>query len=101
MDAVPLPTRQRGHLVVELKRPDLVPGATELTPLSQYALAVAGDRRFDKVDVRRIWLVGTEMDEYVAGQARQPVPPLSESRFRPSARGYYRRDGHGSSLRPG
>jgi hypothetical protein len=71
--AIPLPTRQREHLVVELKRPDLVLGAAELTQVSEYALAVATDPRFDNVDVRwNFWLVGTEMNDYVAGQARQP-----------------------------
>jgi Histidine kinase-, DNA gyrase B-, and HSP90-like ATPase len=80
--AVPLPTQQHEHLVVELKRPSLKLGHEELTQISRYADAVARDARFNKVDVRwNFWLIGTEMSEYVQGQASQPhLPPGVVSR---------------------
>ena len=79
---IPLPTQQQEHLVVELKRPSKRLGHEELTQISRYADAVARDRRFNKVNVRwNFWLVGTEMDEYVQGQASQPhLPPGVVSR---------------------
>ena len=74
---VPLPTQQHEHLVVELKRPSLRLGHDELTQISRYADAVARDPRFNKVEVRwNFWLIGTEMNDYVQGQASQPhLPP--------------------------
>jgi len=49
----------------------------ELTQIERYADAVARDPRFDKVSVRwNFWLVGTKMNEFVAGRASQPhLPP--------------------------
>lgn len=70
--SIQLPIQQQQHLVVELKRPKLVLGAEELTQISRYAVAVANDPRFDKLNARwDFWLLGVEMDEYVQGQALQ------------------------------
>ena len=74
---IPNAMQQHDHLVVELKRPSTKPGPEELTQISEYADAVARDPRFNKLDVRwNFWLVSTEMNEYVKGQASQPnLPP--------------------------
>jgi hypothetical protein len=70
---IPLPTQQHEHLVVELKRPSVKLGPDELTQILRYADAVATDPRFENVDVRwNFWLIGTEMTDYVRGQANQP-----------------------------
>ena len=74
---IPNAIQQHDHLVIELKRPSTKPGPKELTQISEYADAVARDPRFNKLDVRwNFWLVSTEMNEYVKGQASQPnLPP--------------------------
>lgn len=59
--------RQRiEHLVVEIKKPSLVVGESELTQLQNYRKAVVGDARFDLDDVA--WdfvLLGTEFSQDV------------------------------------
>jgi hypothetical protein len=74
---IPNAMQQHDHLVVELKRPSVKLGPDELTQIQRYADAVARDPRFDKLSVRwNFWLVSTEMDEYVRGQANQSnLPP--------------------------
>jgi hypothetical protein len=73
---IPLATQQHEHLVVELKRPSLTLGHEEVTQIERYAQAVARDPRFDKVNVRwNFWLVGTSMDDFVAGRATQAHLP--------------------------
>jgi hypothetical protein len=73
---IPLPQQQHEHLVVELKRPSIRLGAAELSQITQYADAVAQDPRFLNMNVTwNFWLVGTEMDGYVQGQANQAHRP--------------------------
>lgn len=75
--SIQLPIRQQQHLVVELKRPARVLNHDDLTQISRYAMAVARDPRFDKLDVRwDFWLIGVDMDDYVRGQSTQShLPP--------------------------
>lgn len=58
--------RQRvEHLVLELKRPSLRLGATEITQIKTYAYTVSADSRFSKTDVDwRFILLGNELDSY-------------------------------------
>ena len=75
--SIQLPIQKQQHLVVELKRPARVLNHEDLTQISRYAMAVAQDPRFDKLDVRwDFWLIGVEMDGYVRGQSTQShLPP--------------------------
>jgi hypothetical protein len=54
------------HLVVELKRPSLKLTQSELSQITNYAVAVIKDDRFKTPDVSwEFWLVGDDMDEFV------------------------------------
>jgi hypothetical protein len=56
---------RREHLVVELKRPSVKIGADELTQITQYAVAVTGDPRFNIKDVDwDFWVVSDDLDAY-------------------------------------
>jgi hypothetical protein len=56
------------HLVVELKAPKIKLTAKHLTQIKDYAIAVARDPRFHRVDGVKwhFWLVSDEYDEFVA-----------------------------------
>lgn len=57
---------RRQHLVVELKRPSLKLTQTELSQITNYAVAVIKDDRFKTPDVSwDFWLIGDDMDEVV------------------------------------
>jgi hypothetical protein len=71
---LPLPIRK--HLVVELKRPDVVLNMEHFGQIANYANAVASDPRFDTLEVQwSFWLVGTQIDPVLAGQANQKGQP--------------------------
>jgi hypothetical protein len=60
---------RREHLVVELKRPSLRIGHTEVAQIRDYAQAVADDAQFDKATTQwDFWLVSTEMDDAIKRQ---------------------------------
>jgi hypothetical protein len=57
---------RRQHLVVELKRPSLKLSQSELSQITNYAVAVSKDDRFKTPGVSwEFWLVGDDMDEIV------------------------------------
>jgi hypothetical protein len=66
------------HLVVELKAPKVKLTAKELTQIKDYALSVARDSRFHRVDGVRwhFWLVSDEYDEFVASEIESGPDPL-------------------------
>src|SRR5207247_6644194 len=95
-DSVKLVTRKRGivdlmlsraqkrhrandyeHLVVELKAPKIKVTAKHLTQIKDYALAVARDPRFHRVDGVKwhFWLVSDEYDEFVAAEIESGPDP--------------------------
>ncbi|MGX7824193.1 ATP-binding protein [Actinokineospora sp. 24-640] len=60
------------NLVVELKRPNVILGETELSQIAKYATAVTRDERFNRPDVTwDFWLVGNDLDELVEDRTRQ------------------------------
>lgn len=75
--SIRLPVQQEQHLVVELKAPKVVLGQAEIGQIESYALAVARDHRFEKVDVQwDFWLLGVSMDDLITAKATQPGRPL-------------------------
>jgi hypothetical protein len=57
---------RREHLVVELKRPSVRLTQTELSQITNYAVAVIKDERFKSADVSwEFWLLGDDMDDVV------------------------------------
>jgi hypothetical protein len=67
----------RRHLVVELKRPSVVLGQTELGQITNYAIAVARDPAFRAPDVTwDFWLVGDDYDGYIDEMVHQDTRPI-------------------------
>jgi histidine kinase/DNA gyrase B/HSP90-like ATPase len=66
------------HLVIELKAPKVKLTAKELTQIKDYALSVARDQRFHRVNGVRwhFWLVSDEYDEFVAAEIDSGPDPL-------------------------
>lgn len=65
------------HLVVELKRPSKKLGATEVQQIEMYADAVVEDNRFDRQTTHwEFWLIGDEVDSYVAKRRNQSTTEL-------------------------
>jgi hypothetical protein len=66
------------HLVIELKAPKVKLTAKELTQIKDYALSVASDPRFHRVDGVRwhFWLVSDEYDQFVAAEIESGPDPL-------------------------
>jgi hypothetical protein len=57
---------RREHLVIELKRPSVTLTQTELSQITNYAVAVSSDSRFKAENVVwEFWLIGDDMDEVV------------------------------------
>ena len=53
------------HLVVELKKPDVVIGKDELDQIESYAFAVAEDERFRGLKARwHFWIISNDYDQY-------------------------------------
>lgn len=78
---------ERHHLVVELKRSNVVLGMTEFAQVSSYAQAVMSDSRFSDPRVTwDFWLVGNAMDNTLRQLARQhdrvPGCAVSQPTFR-------------------
>lgn len=64
------------HLVIELKRPSVAIGATELTQVESYALAVARDERFRHTDTSwDFWAISNDVSELIAAKSAQPNRP--------------------------
>ncbi|ACT47137.1 ATP-binding protein [Methylotenera mobilis] len=60
------------HLVIELKRPTVKIGASELTQVESYAFAVAQDERFNGADTRwTFWVISNDMDDHARRKAKQ------------------------------
>jgi hypothetical protein len=67
---------KREHLVVELKRPSQSIDKKVFTQITDYALAVAADARFQDVETNWVfWALSTERDDFVKMQASQPNRP--------------------------
>jgi hypothetical protein len=68
--------KRQDQLVVELKRPSVKVGSTEITQIQRYADAVARDERFNKTNTSwDFWVVSNELDEYAEMQANQSGRP--------------------------
>lgn len=62
----------RDHLVIEIKRPSVKIGRTELAQIEDYAEAVVADTRFDRDTTRWTFvLLGVDVDTYVDRRRRQ------------------------------
>jgi hypothetical protein len=69
-------SERRDHLVVELKRPSLKLTQTELSQITNYAVAVSRDERFKSADVGwDFWLVGDDMDDIVDELVNKKAQP--------------------------
>jgi hypothetical protein len=67
---------RREHLVVELKRPSLRLTQTELSQVTNYAVAVSKDDRFKSTKVSwEFWLLGDDMDVIVGELVNKPNQP--------------------------
>lgn len=69
---VPLGRRKHEHLVVELKAPKVVIREKELTQIKNYALAVAKNSQFNRLEVQ--WdfvIISTDLDPYARAEATQ------------------------------
>jgi hypothetical protein len=69
---VPQGHRKHEHLVVELKAPRVVIREKELAQIKNYALAVATNPQFNRLEVQ--WdfvIVSTELDDYARAEATQ------------------------------
>jgi hypothetical protein len=61
----PLQPARFEHLVVELKRPNVIIGQEEIGQIENYAITVTNDERFDKEHVRwKFLLLGNQMDAF-------------------------------------
>lgn len=73
---------QREHLVIELKRPTVSIGKTEMDQIENYARTVANDTRFASVHTMwEFWIVGDEIDPrmlYRFGQGGLPDDVFSK-----------------------
>jgi hypothetical protein len=70
--SVPHGRREHEHLVVELKAPSVVIGNKEITQIRNYALAVARDPRFDRLNAQwDFMIVSTDLDEFAWAEASQ------------------------------
>ena len=69
--------QRREHLVVELKRPNVKIGAAELTQITEYAVAVAADARFNLQAVDwDFWIVSDELTPYARDMTnKEGFPP--------------------------
>lgn len=83
----------REHLVIELKRPTVSIGEEQLRQIKNYALALASDSRFAKVNTEwEFWIVGDKIDpviEVELGQGNLPRDVASR----------YEKDGHFVTVR--
>ena len=60
------------HLIIELKRPTVKIGASELSQVESYAFAVAEDERFNGLDTRwTFWVISNDMDDHAKRRASQ------------------------------
>ena len=72
--SVPQTQDRMEHLVVELKAPKVRIGSDQITQIEKYAFAVAGDSRFDMIEVQ--WdfvVVSSELNEYGKRRASQSL----------------------------
>lgn len=74
---VPRPDETHEHLVVELKGPKVAIGASQLQQVKEYALAVAGDDRFDARRTRwEFWAVSTKIEGTADRERKQRGRPV-------------------------
>jgi len=67
---------RRHHLVVELKRPLVRLTLKELGQITQYAIAIVKDERFNSPQVTwDFWLIGDDMDSIVEELSHKPGQP--------------------------
>ena len=69
-------SEEREHLIVELKRPDVVINQAALTQIKGYAFAVAEDQRFREVPAKWVfWAVSTDIDTFTRKEVTQRDRP--------------------------
>jgi hypothetical protein len=74
---IPQAENRRHHLVVELKRPAVHVGPTELEQIKNYALAVAKNPRFNTDSTRwQFWVISTEVHGTADEDRRQKDKPF-------------------------
>lgn len=65
-------SKEREHLIVELKAPKVIIGKEEINQIESYAFAVAKDSRFKNLDTRwNFWILSTDLDDYAEMRRRQ------------------------------
>lgn len=63
---------RRDNVVIELKRPSIHVGSTQLSQIENYAVAVASDPRFAKTDTTwEFWIVGDQLEPLVEVKSNQ------------------------------
>jgi hypothetical protein len=66
------PHERKEHVIIELKRPSVHVGKTQLQQIEEYAFAVANDSRFAGLnDSFEFWIVGDQLDGYAKFKATQ------------------------------
>lgn len=86
-------SKSREYLVVELKRPSVTLGKSELDQLEAYAIAITDDEQFNQRQVSwDFWLVGNGYNDYVTRKLDTPGNPhgcaLVAPRFRVHVRSW-------------
>jgi hypothetical protein len=63
---------EREHIVIELKRPSVSIGTTEILQIENYAATVAGDTRFAETNTKwEFWIVGDKIADSARFRTRQ------------------------------
>ena len=75
--------RSPSHLVVELKRPSVKIGPTEIDQIIDYAQSVSRDPRFDTIGCNwEFWLVGNELTDRAQYRVKDGMVQTSDDRVR-------------------
>jgi hypothetical protein len=70
---------ERGHLVIELKRPSQKIRAEEIMQVEKYAYTIAADERFRHVRTRwTFWVVSNDLDDFAQKRTRQKDKPRGQ-----------------------
>ena len=84
-------SRSREYLIVELKRPSVTLGKTELDQIEAYANAITDDIQFNQLDVTwTFWLIGKDYDSYINRKLQTPGHPRGCALIAPKYRVFVR-----------
>lgn len=84
-------SKSREYLVVELKRPSVTLGKSELDQIEAYANAITDDEQFNQLNVTwTFWLIGKGYDEYIDRKLHTPGHPHGCALIAPKYRVFVR-----------